>query len=84
MLDRSELSFNDEVVTVFEHLQIDCWNPDYHFLTDKIKDEDYGWVYKSEQVEEEFILFLNIVYSTQERFLKRVIDKSMMVEYNGN
>ena len=84
MLDRSELSFNDEVVTVFEHLQIDCWNPDYHFLTDKIKDEDYGWVYKSEQVEEEFILFLNIVYSTQERFLNRVIDKSMMVEYNGN
>ena len=84
MLDRSELSFNEEVVTVFEHLQVYCWNPDYHFLTDKVIDDDYGWVYKSERVEEEFILFLNIIYSTQERFLNMVIDKSMMVEYNGN
>ena len=42
MLDRSELQFNDEVVTVFEHLQIDCWNPDYHFLSDKVSDEDHG------------------------------------------
>ena len=28
MLDRSELKFNDDVVKMFEHLQIDCWNPD--------------------------------------------------------
>lgn len=84
MLDRSELSFNEEVVKVFEHLQIECWNPDYHFLVDKIKDKDYGWVYKSEQVEEEFVLFLNIIYSTQEHFLKRIVDNKMVVEYNGN
>lgn len=55
MLDRSELRFNDAVVKMFEHLQVDCWNPDYHFLVDKIKDEDYAWVYKSERVEDEFI-----------------------------
>ena len=84
MLDRSELSFNEEVVKVFEYLQVECWNPDYHFLTDKIKNEDYGWLYKSEQVEEEFILFLNIIYSTQEHFLKRIVDNKMVVEYNGN
>ena len=84
MLDRSELSFNEEVVKVFEYLQVECWNPDYHFLTDKIKNEDYGWLYKSEQVEEEFILFLNIIYSPQEHFLKRIVDNKMVVEYNGN
>ena len=39
MLDRSELTFNEAVVKMFEHLQVDCWNPDYHFLTDKIKDK---------------------------------------------
>ena len=44
MLDRSELRFNDAVVKMFEYLQVDCWNPDYHFLTDKVKNEDYGWV----------------------------------------
>ena len=46
MLDRSELRFNDAVVKMFEYLKVDCWNPDYHFLTDKIKDDEYGWVYK--------------------------------------
>ena len=84
MLDRSELQFNDEVVTVFEYLQIDCWNPDYHFLSDKVSDEDHEWVYKSERVEDEFILFLNILYSTQDKCLKGVIKNSMVVEYNGN
>ena len=84
MLDRSELKFNDEVVIVFEHLQIDCWNPDYHFLVDKVKDEEYGWVYKQESVEDEFILFLNILYSTRESYLKGIITNSMVVEYNGN
>ena len=84
MLDRSELQFNDEVVTVFEYLQIDCWNPDYHFLSDKVGDEDHGLVYKSERVEDEFILFLNILYSTQDEYLKGVIKNNMVVEYNGN
>ena len=84
MLDRSELQFNDEVVTVFEYLQIDCWNPDYHYLSDKVGDEDHGWVYKSERVEDDFILFLNILYSTQDKFLKGVIKNNMVVEYNGN
>ena len=84
MLDRSELKFNDEVVIVFEHLQIDCWNPDYHFLADKVKDEEYGWVYKQERVEDEFILFLNILYSTQGSSLKGIITNSMVVEYSGN
>lgn len=84
MLDRSELKFNDEVVTAFEHLQIDCWNPDFHFLIDKVKDDDYGWVYKQEHVEDEFILFLNILYSTRGNSLKGVITNEMMVEYNGN
>ena len=84
VLGRSQLRFNNEAVKVFEHLQIDCWNPDYHFLIDKINDKDYGWVYKSESVEEDFILFLNILYSTQDRFLKSVINNNMVVEYNGN
>ena len=76
MLDRSELKFNDDVVKMFEYLQVECWNPDYHFLTDKIKDEDYGWVYKSERVEDEFNLFLNILYS-----LKREDFNNLKVEY---
>ena len=46
--------------------------------------EDHGWVYKSERVEDEFILFLNILYSTQDKYLKGVIKNSMVVEYNGN
>ena len=81
MLDRNELSFNDEVVKVFEYLQIECWNPDYHFLTDKVNDEDYGWVYKSERVEDEFILFLNIIYSTSNNGLSGVIETDMRVDY---
>ena len=81
MLDRNELSFNDEVVKVFEYLQIECWNPDYHFLIDKVNDEDYGWVYKSERVEDEFILFLNIIYSTSNNGLRGVIETDMMVDY---
>lgn len=63
MLDRSELSFNNNVVKMFEYLKVDCWNPDYHFLTDKVKDDDYGWLYKRDDVEDEFILFLNILHS---------------------
>ena len=81
MLDRNELSFNDEVVKVFEYLQIECWNPDYHFLIDKVNDEDYGWVYKSERVEDEFILFLNIIYSTSNNGLRGVIETDMRVDY---
>ena len=81
MLDRNELSFNDEVVKVFEYLQIECWNPDYHFLTDKVNDEDCGWVYKSERVEDEFILFLNIIYSTSNNGLRGVIETDMRVDY---
>ena len=81
MLDRNELSFNDEVVKVFEYLQIECWNPDYHFLTDRVDDEDYGWVYKSERVEDEFILFLNIIYSTSNNGLRGVIETDMRVDY---
>ena len=76
MLDRSELKFDDSVVKMFEYLQVDCWNPDYHFLTDKIKGEDCGWVYKSESVEDEFNLFLNILYS-----LKREDFNNLKVEY---
>lgn len=63
MLSRDEMSFNSDAVKYFETLMIDCWNPDDHYLTDKIEDEEYGWVYKIEQVEEEFILYLNILYS---------------------
>lgn len=81
MLDRNELSFNDEVVKVFEYLQIECWNPDYHFLRDKIEHEDYGWVYKSERVEEEFILFLNILYSTDATRLKGVVKAPIKIDY---
>lgn len=81
MLDRNELSFNDEVVKVFEYLQIEWWNPDYHFLTDRVDDEYYGWVYKSERVEDEFILFLNIIYSTSNNGLRGVIETDMRVDY---
>ena len=76
MLDRSELSFNDSVVKMFEYIKVECWNPDYHFLTEKIKDEDYGWIYKRERVEDEFILFLNILYS-----LKREDIENLKVDY---
>ena len=63
MLDRSELKFNDDVVKSFEYMLIECWNPDYHFLTDKVTDDDYGWIYKSKHVEDEFCLYLNILYN---------------------
>lgn len=76
MLDRSELKFDGSVVKMFEYLQVECWNPDYHFLADKVKDEDYGWVYRSERVEDDFILFLNILYS-----LKREDFNNLKVEY---
>ena len=76
MLDRSELSFDENVVKMFEYLQVECWYPDYHFLTDKIKDDEYGWLYKREDVEDEFILFLNILYS-----LKREDLNNLKVEY---
>ena len=74
MLDRSELTFNEAVVKMFEHLQVDCWNPDYHFLTDKIKDEDYGWIYKSERVEDEFILFFITSY-IRSYFIRKTFSK---------
>ena len=83
MLQRFGFNFNDEVVKVFEYLQVDCWNPDHHFLTDKIPDDECGWVYKMDRVEDEFVLFLNILYSTKDSRLKRVIDKPMQIEYVG-
>ena len=76
MLDRSELGFNNDVVKMFEYLKVDCWNPDYHFLTDKIEDDEYGWVYKMESVEDEFIFFLNILYSLKYKDLN-----NLKVEY---
>ena len=81
MLDRSELKFNDEVVIVFEHLQIDCWNPDYHFLIDKVDDETYGWVYKMERVEDEFIFFINTLYSLD--YVKKHGNLDIKIEWKG-
>lgn len=84
MLQRDEFIFNEEVVKVFEYLQVDCWNPDYHFLTDKMPDDEYGWVYKIDRVEDEFILFLNILYSTGDSRLKMIIDKPIQIDYVGS
>ena len=38
-------------------------------------------VYKSERVEDEFILFLNIIYSTSNNGLRGVIETDMRVDY---
>ena len=81
MLDRSELIFNSDTVKAFETLIVDHWNPDYHFLTDKVDDEDYGWVYKSDRVEDEFIFFINILYSLD--YVKKHGNLDIKIEWNG-
>ena len=81
MLDRSELSFNSDTITAFETLIVDHWNPDYHFLTDKIDDEDYGWIYKSEKVEDEFLFFINTLYSLD--YVKKHNNLNIKIEWRG-
>ena len=58
MLDRSELSFNEEFVRMFENWVSDVY-PDDHWRLDKHLIED-GWEYKHENTEDDFILWLNV------------------------
>ena len=81
MLDRSELSFNSDTITAFETLIVDHWNPDYHFLIDKIDDEDYEWVYKSERVEDEFLFFINTLYSLD--YVKKHNNLNIKIEWRS-
>ena len=81
MLDRSELLFNQDTISAFETLIVDNWNPDYHFLTDKVDDEDYGWVYKSERVEDEFLFFINTLYSLD--YVKKYNNLNIKIEWRS-
>lgn len=62
MLDRYDLEFNSDAVKLFEDEFLYRSYPDYHFMRDKVKDEDVGWLYKSEYVEDMFTVFLNTLY----------------------
>ena len=81
MLDRGELIFNSDTITAFETLIVEHWNPDYHFLTDKVDDETYGWVYKSERVEDEFIFFINTLYSLD--YVKKHGNLNIKIKWRG-
>lgn len=62
MLDRSELVFNDEFTAMFEKWVGDMY-PDDHWRLDRVGTE-YGWKYKHEHTEDDFIMWINIkVYS---------------------
>lgn len=81
MLGRYELEFNDDVVNLFEMEFLDRSYPDDLYLSDKVSDDDVGWVYKSEHAEEMFEVFINTLCMMQDKrlFLKYAPD----VVYNG-
>ena len=58
MLDRSELSFNEEFVKMFEEW-VSIVYPDDHWRLDKHLTEDC-WEYKHGHTEDDFILWLNV------------------------
>ena len=61
MLSRDEISFNEDVVKLFEY-SLSCWYPDDHWMFDKIKHVESGdWEYRSESVEDDFLLFINFL-----------------------
>lgn len=61
MLSRDEISFNEDTVKCFEY-SLSCWYPDDHWIFDKVKQEGSDYCeYKSESVEDDFLLFINFL-----------------------
>lgn len=81
MLGRYELEFNDDVVKLFESEFLERTYPDFNFMSDKIPDEDVGWVYKSEHAEEMFEVFINTLYMMQDQRL--LLKYAPDIVYNG-
>lgn len=80
MLDRRELEFNDDVVRLFEDKFLEGNYVDYHFYWDRVQTED-GWEYKHEQIENEFIMFLNAIYLLKHSLYSK--EFNCVVGYNG-
>lgn len=79
MLIRYEMKYNNALVDAFEQWIEDSY-PDDHWMLDKvwndINDSSY-WEYKSDNVEEMFDIWLNVIYQQsiyKERFKDVEVD----------
>lgn len=82
MLIRYEMKYNNALVDAFEQWIQDSY-PDDHWMLDKVwenRNDSSYWEYKSENVEEMFDIWLNVIYQ-QSVYKERFKDVEVYYKY---